>query len=341
MASTAAHDSRLARLIGTSAPFREQVDRLARVAACDSRVLISGETGTGKELFAQATHYLSPRAPRPYVAVNCGAIPVELVESELFGHVRGAYTSALSSREGLVPEADGGTLFLDDVDCLPAPAQSKLLRFLQENEYRAVGSNTVRHSDVRVIAASNRNLLELAQRGSFRHDLYYRLNVLKLNLPSLRERREDIPLLAAHFARLFAQQHKRAASALTDAAVAKLTAHDWPGNVRELQHVVERAVLMAAGSRLDAGDMDIDAGERDGGAADAGAGHPTTAAEESFRAAKARMVAQFERGYIETLLSKASGNVTRAARAAQKNRRAFFALMRKYGIDAQQFRSGL
>ncbi len=326
--------------VGQHPAFLAQVSKLPRYAACPAGVLIQGETGTGKEVFAQAIHYLSPRAPRPWVAVNCGAIPVDLLESELFGHVRGAYTSAQTSRHGLVTEAEGGTLFLDDIDCLPLPAQAKLLRFLQEHEYRAVGSNTVRHADVRVVAASNRPLREMAQQGAFREDLYYRLNVLALSLPPLRERAADIPLLATHFL----QRYGGAGHTLSAGAQARLMAHRWPGNVRELAHVVERAALLTRSDCLRRDDIEID-GEEAGTAPceaegqDAAAMGQTPAAGLSLRDAKARLVQDFERRYIEELLSRHAGNVTHAAVEAGKNRRAFFELMRRYRIESSSFRA--
>jgi two-component system response regulator GlrR len=319
---------RLARnLIGSSRKFLDQVDRLAAYAKCDATVLILGETGTGKEIFAQAVHYTSARAADPWVAVNCGAIPNDLIEDELFGHVRGAYTTAHAHRAGLVKEAEGGSLFLDDVDCLPLPAQAKLLRFLQEREFRAVGSNTVQRANVRVIAATNRDLGQLAARGQFRQDLYFRLNVLPLTLPALRERREDVPRLALHFVRHFARELERPVEGIVPAALQRMMMHDWPGNVRELQHVIERAVLLATDSSLQEADVDV--------------GAPVTEAtvDSSFRSMKARVVEDFERGYIEHLLGASGGNVTHAARAAGKNRRAFFALMRKYRIAPEPFRT--
>ena len=323
-------DPRLARLIGSSPAFVAQVERLHLVAGCDSRVLITGETGTGKELFAQAIHYLSARASKPYVAVNCGAIPAELAESELFGHVRGAYTSATHTRKGLVAEADGGTLFLDDVDCLPPPAQATLLRVLQEGEFRCVGSNLVHRCDLRVVAASNCDLLGLAQAGHFRKDLYYRLSVLRLALPALRDRREDIPVLARHFLRYFAQAARHAEMVFSAEAERKLLTHQWPGNVRELQHAIERVVLLASGSNVGAQDLELDDGTPDFDV--------DVRADESFQDAKARCVERFERSYIERLLTSCVGNVARAAREAKKNRRAFFALMQKHGISADSYR---
>jgi DNA-binding NtrC family response regulator len=241
--------------------------------------------------------------------------------------VRGAYTTAHASREGLVSEAEGGTLFLDDIDCMPMSAQAKLLRFLQEREYRAVGSNTVRHANVRVIAASNRDLGLLASRGEFRQDLFFRLNVLTLTLPPLRDRREDIPALAAHFVSQLSRTLGRPAPSLSPQAVKRMLIHDWPGNVRELQHVLERALVLTKGPSLSAEDIEI-------------AGAPDAAhANESFRVAKDRVVRQFERTYIEHLLLTFEGNVTHAAQEAKKNRRAFFELIRKHRIELDRFRA--
>ncbi|WP_081930935.1 MULTISPECIES: sigma-54-dependent transcriptional regulator [Lysobacter] len=308
--------------------------RLPTLARCDASVLITGETGTGKEVCAQAIHYLSMRADRPWVAVNCGAIPVELVENELFGHVKGAYTHAHSACPGLVREAEGGTLFLDDVDCLPLSAQAKLLRFLQEREYRPVGSNTVHHADLRVIAASNCNLCTLSQSGGFRQDLYYRLNVLNITLPPLRQRPEDVPILARHFAAHFAREFGRAPAGFSYGALERLLRHDWPGNVRELKHVIERAVLLSSGQVLVAEDIEIEPASPD-----LPLPRSFGLAADSFRAAKQRVVEDFERGYVEHLLAAHAGNVTHAAMAAKKDRRAFFELMRKHRIEPKRFRA--
>lgn len=323
---TGARDSRMKTIIGNGAAFVKQLDQVPVIAGCDVDVMIHGETGTGKEVFAQAVHYLSRRASRPWVAVNCGAIPTDLMESELFGHVRGAFTNAHGAREGLVAEAEGGTLFLDDVDCLPLAAQAKLLRFLQEREYRPLGSNRLRHADVRVIASTNRRLSDLCAKGLFRQDLYYRMNVMSLTLPPLRERREDVGLLAHHFAALAAKRFGRPAVTVSARAIGKLLSHDWPGNVRELQHVIERAVLLAPHARVVEDDIDL------------GASAVTGSNDSSFRSAKARCVEQFERSFIEQRLLESDGNVTLAAREARKNRRAFFELMRKHAIEPERFR---
>jgi two-component system response regulator GlrR len=231
-------DLRFRDLIGTSRAFLKETAKLPMLARHDVAVLLLGETGTGKEVFAQAIHYLSPRSSRPWVAVNCAAIPTDLIESELFGHVRGAYTTAHTARKGLVSEAEGGTLLLDEIDSLSYAAQAKLLRFLQEKEFRPVGSNTLHQADVRVIATSNSRLDELAAKGSFRRDLYFRLNVLSATMPPLRERREDIPALALHFIQRFGREFSRRVIGLTPLALRRLIVYGWPGNVRELKNVI-------------------------------------------------------------------------------------------------------
>jgi DNA-binding NtrC family response regulator len=322
--------ARRAGLVGHSPAFMAALARLPRYARCDAGVLILGETGTGKEVCAQALHYASARAGGPFVAVNCAAIPGELVEDELFGHVRGAYTHAHAARSGLVAEAEHGTLFLDEIDALPLAAQAKLLRFLQDQQYRPVGSSQSRQAHVRVVAASNRPLEALAAKGEFRQDLLFRLNMLTLVLPPLRERMADVPALAEHFLALSRRDGQHALAAITPAAQARLMAWHWPGNVRELKHAVDRAALLANGPLLDEADLDL------GPAAQAAP--PPTA--EGFNAAKARAVRDFERHYIERTLAEAGGNIAQAARLARKHRRAFFELLRKHEIDATRYRAG-
>lgn len=315
---------KLVGLIGSSPAFVDQLERIQKFAACDAGVLILGETGTGKELFAQAIHYLSARAGHPCVAVNCGALPPDLVEAELFGHARGAFTSAHESRVGLVAQAQGGTLFLDEVDSLTPVAQVKLLRFLQDKSYRSVGGSREQHADVRIVCASNGDLIDHCRTGAFRGDLFYRLNVLTLNLPPLRERGDDLIDLAQLFLVRFARQYERPAVRLGVQALQRLRAHAWPGNVRELEHVIERAVLLAPGNDLQPQDLDLPAQMAD------------PVPEESFHDAKARVVAQFERDYIENALAQCDGNITHAANSALKNRRAFWELMRKHGIGSMK-----
>ncbi len=317
----------LKRLVGTSPAFVAQTEKIPLFAHSDAGVLISGETGTGKELVARAIHYCSPRAGKPFVPVNCGAIPVELVENELFGHERSAYTGANEARKGLVEEADGGSLFLDEVDCLPLLAQVKLLRFLQEKEVRRLGSNRLRTSNVRVIAATNADVAAAVADGQLRRDLYYRLNVLPLALPPLRERSEDIPLLTKHFLERYAAQTGQPVKELSDEAMQSLLAYDWPGNVRELEHVVQRAVVLSEES------------QHIGLAETQLPGFEDTCKLPSFREAKARVVERFEKRFLESALAAHGGNISRAARAAQKNRRAFFELIRKHGIDVERFRT--
>lgn len=313
-------------LIGKTANFLAEVEKLPLIARCDSRVLLTGETGTGKEMYARAIHYLSPRSGKSFVPVNCGAIPADLVENELFGHERGAFTGANAARAGLIEEAEGGTLFLDEIDCLPLMAQVKLLRFIQEKEYRRLGSAKARHADVRMIVASNAVLEDAVQKGQVRKDLYYRLNVVSITLPPLRERREDIPFLAHHFLAKYADSFHEEVKTLSPEAIQKLTDYDWPGNVRELEHTIERAVMFCKTSRLGEGDILLPVQAREPG--------------ESFQQAKAKIVEQFERDYIQRLLLSCDGNISRAAQAARKNRRAFWELIRKHHVDVRNFKSG-
>jgi transcriptional regulator with GAF, ATPase, and Fis domain len=242
-------------VLGTSAPIRALVDRLETVAATDSTVLLLGETGTGKELAARHVHERSSRRSMPLVKVNCAAIPEGLLESEMFGHVRGAFTGATQPRRGKFALADRGTLFMDEVSALSVPLQQKLLRVLQEKEFEPLGSERTQRVDVRLIAASNRDLAALTRSGLLLDDLYYRLNVIPLRMPSLRERREDIPLLASHFLARFRGKLGKAVDGFAEDALNRLLTHHWPGNVRELENAVERAVALAAGPLIRAEDV--------------------------------------------------------------------------------------
>ena len=318
--------SGLPQLLGESPAFLAEIRKIPLLAQCDVNVLISGETGTGKELCARAIHYLSPRAGRPFIAVNCGAIPVELVENELFGHERGAFTDASTAQGGLIHEAEGGTLFLDEIACLPLLAQVKLLRFLQDKEYRRLGSTKTQQGDVRVVAAMNIDLEEAVREGKLRQDLYYRLNIIPLVLPPLRERREDIPLLARYFLAKYAARLNKDVTDCSPDVMQLLVLYEWPGNVRELEHTIERAVVLSEQAVIHKADIIL----------------PRVAAaahQDSFQEAKAKVIAQFERTYIQGLLLAHQGNITKAARAAQKNRRAFWQLMRKHLLDAHSFKS--
>jgi len=257
--------------------------------------------------------------------VSCGSIPVELLENEMFGHRKGAFTGATTTQLGLISEAEGGTLFLDEIDCLPLLAQSKLLRFLQEGEYKPLGSSKAQYADVRVIAASNIELERAVKEGKLRQDLYYRLNIARVNLPDLCDRRDDIPLLAEHFLVKYAHEFGRSVQRLSEAAMRKLIFYDWPGNIRELENTIERAVMLTEQEQISATEIVL----ADNSAVE----------DESFQAMKAKVIKQFERTYIHNLMVNYHGNVSQAARAAKKNRRAFWELIRKHNLEVQSFRT--
>jgi len=317
----------LKQLIGKSLPFLDEIKKIPTVAKCDANVLIAGETGTGKELCARAIHYLSPRASKPFIPLNCGTIPTDLMENELFGHVQGAFTGASTAQPGLIGAADSGTLFLDDIDCLPAASQAKFLRFLQEKEYRQLGSPKTVQADVRVIAATNSDLEAAVAEGKLRQDLYYRLNVLPITLPALRNRQEDIPFLAGHFLNKYGAEFDKHLTGFAPEAMQNLVLYDWPGNVRELEHVVERAVLFAESTIIQEPDIILPQPK-------------PLACSTSFKEAKAITVNQFEKNYLKSTLLAYKGNITKSAAAAQKNRRAFWQLIRKHQIDVQAFKPG-
>jgi two-component system, NtrC family, response regulator GlrR len=311
----------LKQIIGESHALLEEVRRVPRFAQCDATVLISGESGTGKEIFARAIHYLSPRAHKPFVPVNCGALPEQLVESEIFGHKRGAFTGAATDQAGLIREAEGGTLFLDEIDGLIPAAQVKLLRFLQDGEYRSVGSQQIVHANVRVVAAANADFSHIVRAGKFREDLFYRLNVLTLALPPLRERRGDILLLAHHILERQALNTDQPPKKLSLGALNRLLGHSWPGNVRELENILTRAIVLSDCDTIELSDLNLP----DDGA---------TGEVQSFRTMKSRAVRRFEHDFLETILRAHQGNITQAARAAKKNRRAFWELLRKHNLLA-------
>jgi Response regulator containing CheY-like receiver, AAA-type ATPase, and DNA-binding domains len=314
-------DIGLKKIVGESPVFFDQIRCVPRFARCDATVLISGESGTGKELFGRAIHYLSPRADRAFVPVNCGALPENLVESEIFGHKRGAFTGAVSDQAGLIREAEGGTLFLDEIDCLTTQAQVKLLRFLQDGEYRSVGSHQILRANIRVVAAANADFSYLLRSGKFREDLFYRLNVLTLNLPPLRERSGDVLLLAYDFLEKQAAIMGTRPKILSLAALNRLLSHSWPGNVRELQNVLMRAIVLSDRDSIEASDLDL---PEEG----------VPAEDQSFRAVKSRVVWRFEHDFLTTVLRVHKGNITRAAFAVKKNRRAFWELLRKHNLLA-------
>ncbi len=314
------------KLIGQNQFFLDEVGKIPVIAKYNSSVLIWGETGTGKEICAQMIHSMSPRSDNPFIPVNCGAIPVELAENELFGHTRGAFTGAVPTKPGLIREAEGGTLFLDEIDSLPPLVQVKLLRFLQERTYRPLGSVREFSADIRVIAATNVDPQKAMHSGQLRQDLFYRLNVLSLRLPPLRERKEDIPLLARHFIGKYSDKLCKSISGISSGAVQKLASYEWPGNVRELEHVLERAIVLCPMESIRECDISLPQPE-------------TIDFDIPFKEAKERHIRRFEKIYIEGLLLTHKGNISHAAQAAGKHRRAFWELIRKHGIDVDRFKT--
>jgi DNA-binding NtrC family response regulator len=312
-------------LVGESEAFARAISRIPRVANSSATVLIGGETGVGKELFARAIHYSGERKSRPFLPVNCSALPDQLFENEFFGHAKGAYTDAGNDVRGLVAEAEGGTIFLDEVDALSPSAQAKLLRFLQDREYRPLGSAKILTADIRVIAASNADLQALVAQKVFRGDLFHRLNVLSLQVPPLRERLDDIPLLAAHFLMRFAAQYQRGPFKLSRSALRKLLAYPWPGNVRELEGLLHRAVVFGENDVLDAEDIELPA--------------RFMAAPETACGSKDHAMVEFERSYLRGLLVEHHGNLSQAAKASGKDRRTLQRLLRKHSIERVSFQT--
>lgn len=318
-------------LVGCSAPFRLAFAMARRFGGCLAPVLIHGQTGNGKELFARAIHYLSARHAGPFIPVNCGAIPDTLLESELFGHVRGAFTDARGERAGMVALAAGGTLFLDEIDSLSCRAQVALLRFLQDHEYRRLGGSALEHADVRVLSATNADLEDAVRRGLLRSDLLFRLDVLRLDLPPLCQRREDIVLLARHFLSRFAGLYGGAAPELDADAQGWLAAQSWPGNVRQLENLMHRAYVLVGGGCI--GRRDLAPGDADGDTATDGAFF-----EGGLKQARRQWMQEFEKAYLRRLLAATRGNVTEASERAGMERRAMGRLLVRRGIDKAQFR---
>ncbi len=319
------------KLAGKSAAFLAVLELTRRFAACDATVLIQGETGTGKELVARAIHYQGERRTYPFIPVNCGALPDTLVENELFGHARGAFTDAREARGGLIAEAQGGTLFLDEVEALTPKVQVTLLRFLQDFEYRPVGGAPVRNANVRIIAASNANLHALQRDQHFRQDLLFRLNVLTIDLPPLRERQNDVVLLAEVFLKRLAEQYRKPPKRLHDSAQTRLTHYGWPGNVRELENLMHREFLMSDGEVVYLRSLPAPPACNAGEIAEA----PMTAYR--FQDAKASAIARFERDYICELLSRTHGNISQAARISGKERSRLGKLVKKYGLERMAY----
>jgi transcriptional regulator with GAF, ATPase, and Fis domain len=324
---------RLGLLIGRNVKVREIYGIIEKIAPAGTTVVIEGETGTGKEVVAQTIHQLSPRSAGPMMIFDCGAVPENLIESELFGHEKGSFTGAIMTRQGLFEMAHGGSLFLDELGELNLDLQPKLLRALEQREIRRVGSSKPIKVDVRVIAATNRNLEEEVRAGRFRQDLFYRLSVVRILLPPLRERPEDIPLLVDHFLKTHTfnrgSDGKQRVDGIEREALDLLAGYRWPGNVRELVNVIERAVSFCEGQTI--GVRDLPEQLRLAGAS---AGVEAATGEITFKEAKERWVSSFERDYIVALLKKNHGNISHAAREADIDRKYFRKLMRKYGVDA-------
>ncbi|HXJ32710.1 MAG TPA: sigma-54 dependent transcriptional regulator [Candidatus Eisenbacteria bacterium] len=318
------------QLIGASPAMRRVFETIARVADTDVTVLVRGESGTGKELVANALHYRSPRRARPLVKMNCAALSRELVESELFGHEKGAFTGAVARREGKFEAADGGTLFLDECGDMPLETQAKLLRAIQEKEFERVGGNQPIKVDVRLIAATNQDLEAAVKAGRFREDLYYRLRVIELVIPPLAERREDIPLLVDRFLADAAARFGRPVKPLTADALRACVAHQWKGNVRELKSAIEQALLLAPGDEIATTDLFT---VPEGAAPPAVP--PSNGDGRSFRDAKERVVAAFERDFILQALRRHGGNITKAAEDVGMYRQNFQQKMRELGITAE------
>jgi two-component system response regulator HydG len=322
-------------IVGQSDAMRRVYELAHKAAKTDTTVLITGESGTGKELFAKAIHYASSRAKNRIVAINCGAVPKDLIESELFGHVKGAFSGATKDKQGLFEEANGGTLLLDEISELPLELQVKINRAIQEREIRRVGDTRSRTVDVRLIASTNRDLAEAVREGDFRQDLYYRLNVFPLRLPPLRERDGDIPLLVEHFLEEFAGEEAEEYEVEPD-AMQQLLCHDWPGNVRELRNVIERAVVLADDQRITVetlvmGGQPMQTGQEDG--------NPLT--ELPYREAMDRMSTNCQSEYLVQVLKKYGGNVTKAAEHAGIERESFHRLMRKCDIKSEEIKREL
>ncbi|MBI5604409.1 MAG: sigma-54-dependent Fis family transcriptional regulator [Deltaproteobacteria bacterium] len=318
-------------MVGTSPAMQRVFETIRTVAETDVTVLITGESGTGKELVARAIHQHSRRAEKNFVPVNCPTLPEPILEAELFGYVKGAYTDAKQDKPGLFQEAHGGTLFLDEIGDLPINLQTKLLRVLQEKEIKPLGSPKSLKVDVRVLASTNRNLKEKMAQERFREDLYYRLNVISLHLPPLRERREDIPLLVAHFLKRYAAEYGKEGLRLGPGLLEELSRLDWPGNVRELENTIRRAVILCRGPVITAADLGAEMEEK--------CVIPPTLRELPYREAKKEILDSFNKQYLSSLLMVHQGNVTHAAGQCGLERQAFQQLLRRYGIKSEDYRN--
>jgi len=318
----------LRQILGRGKLVQQLHEKIDRISSCDANVLISGESGTGKELAARAIHYLSWRTGKPFIPVNCGAIPESLFENELFGHVRGAFTDAAYQQIGLVKEAEGGTIFLDEIGAISPYIQVKLLRLLQDKEYKPLGESKPRKADVRIIAATNRDLPGMVKKSRFREDLFYRLNIVSLHIPPLRERKEDIPVLVDHFIKKYSKQYNKPVKRVSEDAMRGFISHPWPGNIRELENKIQQIVVMSTSPVISAGSIQLPAGEPE----------PQEFEFECFTAAKRKAVDSFEKNYLSQLLTEHRGDVVSAARRAGKSRTGLWNLLKKHNLSPKQFR---
>jgi DNA-binding NtrC family response regulator len=310
-------------IVGHSPSMQEIFATVERVAPTRATVLLAGESGVGKDLIARAVHYHSPRRDRPFVKINCTAIPENLMESELFGYEKGAFTGANTTKPGKFEQADTGTAFLDEIGDVPASIQVKLLRVLQEREFERLGSNKTRHIDVRIVAATNQDLRAALEQGTFREDLYYRLNVVPIDIPPLRERREDIPFLAEHFVAKLARASGSRVESISEAAVERLMGYHWPGNVRELENVIERSIVLCPAARLEAADIRLDTSPR----------APSLAADNFLP--EGVTLDEYEQAILREALRRADGNKSQAARLLGLTRNALRYRLSQMGLDKE------
>jgi DNA-binding NtrC family response regulator len=334
----------LGQILGNSKAIKNLKSNLSKISSCDVNVLITGESGTGKELVARAIHYLSSRVDKPFVPVNCGAIPENLFENELFGHIKGAFTDASFQQIGLVKEAEGGSLFLDEIGTISPYIQIKLLRLLQDREYKPLGASKHLKADIRIIAATNSDLPHLVKSHNFREDLFYRLNVVNLHIPSLRERREDIHILIRHFVKKYSREYNKTIKEIPVEVMNVLKSYTWPGNIRELENIIQQLVVMSTSSVISLKDIQITS--KGPLSKETITGYINTAKEniinqseiETFNMAKKKVNDLFEKSYLTQLLAVYKGDMVRASKTAGKSRTAFWNLLKKQNLSPKQFR---
>ncbi len=318
----------LNQILGRSKVVQELHEKINKISLCDVNVLISGESGTGKELATRAIHYLSDRAGKPFIPINCSAIPDSLFENELFGHAKGAFTDAGLLQIGLVKEAEGGTLFLDEIGVISPFIQAKLLRLLEDKEYKPLGDPRPRKADIRIIAATNTDLRSLVKEGKFREDLFYRLKIVSLYIPSLRERKEDVPILVEHFINKYSKKYNKPYKEITEDTMRAFISYSWPGNIRELENVIQQIIVMSTTSVISAVNIQLPISEP----------IAKKSKHEYFKVAKKKVIDSFEKSYLIQLMEECQGNVVRAAKIAGKSRTGLWNLLKKYDIAPRHFR---